>query len=92
MQKNLYFFGYLAGVPLLTEAFSSGAVPPGGLLDGWRLDEFVTLTKLEVCMFIPYNALAFNYVPPNVRPLTHALVSATFNVCVSAVTRAAARQ
>ena len=37
-------------------------------------------------MFIPYNALAFKLVPPQVRPLTHAMVSATFNIAVSAVT------
>ena len=37
-------------------------------------------------MFIPYNTLAFSFVPPRVRPLTHAMVSATFNVAVSAVT------
>ena len=50
------------------------------------MPEFITLTKLEVCMFIPYNTLAFSFVPPRVRPLTHAMVSATFNVAVSAVT------
>ena len=37
-------------------------------------------------MFIPYNTIAFKWVAPQVRPLTHAMVSATFNVCVSAVT------
>ena len=57
-----------------------------GAAEGWTLPEFVTLTKLEVCMFIPYNTLAFSFVPPRVRPLTHAMVSATFNVAVSAVT------
>lgn len=59
---------------------------PAGPLGGWSVDEFVTLTKLEVCMFIPYNTLAFKFVPPQVRPLTHAMISATFNVAVSAVT------
>ena len=28
----------------------------------------------------------FKFVPPQVRPLTHAAISATFNVAVSAVT------
>ena len=59
---------------------------PAGLMGGWSVDEFATLTKLEVCMFIPYNTLAFKFVPPQVRPLTHAMISATFNVAVSAVT------
>ena len=35
---------------------------------------------------VPYNTIAFKFVPPQVRPLTHATVSATFNVAVSAVT------
>jgi hypothetical protein len=57
-----------------------------GLFSGWTMDEFITLTKLEVGMFIPYNTIAFKFVPPQVRPLTHAMISATFNVAVSAVT------
>jgi len=77
---------YLVGVPLLTHLFATGQLPPSGLFGGWTFDEFVTLTKLEVCMFIPYNTIAFKWVAPQVRPLTHAMVSATFNVCVSAVT------
>ena len=76
---------YLAGVPALTDIYSSGLPITEGV-EGWTLPEFVTLTKLEVCMFIPYNTLAFSFVPPRVRPLTHAMVSATFNVAVSAVT------
>ena len=81
---------YLVGVPLLTSFFNAGVLPslshPSAFFAGWTLDEFVTLTKLEVCMFIPYNTIAFKFVPPRVRPLTHAMVSATFNVAVSAVT------
>jgi hypothetical protein len=85
---------YLVGVPL----FSEYLFPPAGqafhlppmdlevLLSGWSLDEFIILTKLEICMFIPYNTLAFKYIPPSIRPLTHAAISATFNVAVSAVT------
>ena len=76
---------YLAGVPACHALYAGGGLPADALA-GWSPDEFVTLTKLEVCMFIPYNSLAFSYVPPRVRPLTHALVSATFNVAVSAVT------
>jgi hypothetical protein len=76
---------YLAGVPACHALYAGGGLP-ANLVAGWSPDEFVTLTKLEICMFIPYNSLAFSYVPPRVRPLTHALVSATFNVAVSAVT------
>jgi len=80
---------YLAFVPFLATFVyhDGGAVDPSTILfSGWSLDEFVTLTKLEVLMFIPYNTLAFKFVPPAVRPLTHAAISATFNVAVSAVT------
>ena len=59
---------------------------PPGALHGWSLPEFITLTKLELCMFIPYNTVAFKFISPQVRPLTHAMISATFNVAVSAVT------
>lgn len=82
---------YLVGVPLFHEYFYTGAfeVPPANpaiIFNGWSLSEFVTLTKLEILMFIPYNTLAFKFVPPKVRPLTHASISATFNIAVSAVT------
>ena len=85
---------YLAGVPLLKEAFGHGVADlatkavqhPSSLLSGWSLDEFITLTKLELLMFVPYNTVAFKFIPPSIRPLTHATVSATFNVAVSAVT------
>lgn len=82
---------YLVGVPLFKEYFFGGSLhlPPLSLpviFGGWKFDEFVTLTKLEVLMFIPYNTLAFKFVPPQVRPLTHAAISATFNVAVSAIT------
>jgi hypothetical protein len=83
---------YLVGVPLLSEYFygSGGfSLPPmdlSVLRGGWKLDEFITLTKLEILMFIPYNTLAFKFVPPSIRPLTHAAISATFNIAVSAVT------
>ena len=47
---------YLVGVPLLTAYGDLGVLPdvlhhPATLLDGWELDEFITLTKLELCMF-----------------------------------------
>jgi hypothetical protein len=84
---------YLVGVPLFTEYFYGGSgafslppMDPAILSGGWTLDEFIILTKLELLMFIPYNALAFKFVPPQVRPLTHAAISAIFNIAVSAVT------
>jgi len=78
---------YLVGVPFLTEFYHHhGSLSLSHLFDGWSLEEFWVLTKLEIGMFIPYNTLAFQFIPPNIRPLTHAAVSATFNVAVSAVT------
>jgi len=84
---------YLVGVPLFSTYFSSHhgtlhllPLNIATVFKGWNFDEFLTLTKLEVAMFIPYNTLAFKFVPPQVRPLTHATISATFNVAVSAIT------
>ena len=42
---------YLAGVPALTDIYSTGFPVTEGC-EGWTLPEFVTLTKLEVCMFM----------------------------------------
>mmetsp|Transcript_38266 Transcript_38266/g.38647 ORF Transcript_38266/g.38647 Transcript_38266/m.38647 type:complete len:334 (-) Transcript_38266:154-1155(-) len=92
---------YLVGVPLLTcSVFAFGgagsavpdAVPHLPLLDsahileGWNLDEFITLTKVECLIFAPYHSIAFNFVPPQVRPLTQAGIAGVFNIIVSAVT------
>jgi len=77
---------YLAGVPLLANHIYHGTGLPDNPFGAWQMSEFITLTKLEVAMFIPYNTLAFAFVPPQVRPLTHAAISASFNVAVSAVT------
>mmetsp|Transcript_15606 Transcript_15606/g.20342 ORF Transcript_15606/g.20342 Transcript_15606/m.20342 type:complete len:269 (+) Transcript_15606:70-876(+) len=79
---------YLAFVPFFTTYLygDGGAVDPSIIFSGWSVEEFATLTKIEILMFVPYNTLAFKFIPPTVRPLTHALMSATFNVAVSAVT------
>lgn len=83
---------YLAFVPFLGNVVFSGDSSAilnfnaETIFGSWTIDEFITLTKLEVAMFIPYNTLAFKFVPESVRPLTHASISATFNVAVSAVT------
>uniref|UniRef100_A0A7S1FNR1 Uncharacterized protein n=1 Tax=Corethron hystrix TaxID=216773 RepID=A0A7S1FNR1_9STRA len=85
---------YLVFVPIFTEYFFCAGGGAGfGFTDlpsvafgKFEMDEFITLTKLELLMFVPYNTLAFKLIPPQVRPLTHAAVSATFNVAVSAVT------
>eukprot|EP00554_Chaetoceros_debilis_P011215 CAMPEP_0194110678 /NCGR_PEP_ID=MMETSP0150-20130528/9868_1 /TAXON_ID=122233 /ORGANISM="Chaetoceros debilis, Strain MM31A-1" /LENGTH=372 /DNA_ID=CAMNT_0038799917 /DNA_START=254 /DNA_END=1369 /DNA_ORIENTATION=- len=82
---------YLLFVPILTSNLYgmlnfSKLFNVNTILMGWKWDEFVTLTKLEMIMFVPYNILAFKFIPPNVRPLTHAIIGAMFNIGVSAVT------
>jgi hypothetical protein len=79
---------YLAFVPFFTTYLynDGGAVDPSIIFSGWSVEEFVTLQKLELLMFVPYNTIAFKFIPPSVRPLTHAAISATFNIAVSAVT------
>ena len=85
---------YLVGVPILSDHIYNGESnlismflqDPNLLRGGWTMNEFWILTKLEICMFIPYNTIAFKFIPPSIRPLTHAAVSATFNIAVSAVT------
>lgn len=91
---------YLVGVPLLdatvfnfNEHAAAGLhLPPletsalDVVLQGWNTEEFITLTKVECLMFLPYHSLAFNFVSPQLRPLTQAGMAGTFNIIVSAVT------
>ena len=41
---------------------------------------------LEACTFTPYNLCAFKLVPPHMRPLAAAAVSATCTIVLSAIT------
>jgi len=87
---------YLIGVPLLdstifnfNDAIVGPHLPPMDtdvIFKGWTTSEFITLTKVECLMFLPYHSLAYNFVPPQLRPLTQAGMAGTFNVIVSAVT------
>ena len=80
---------WLAGVPVLTAYYGAGHLPQpelGALLSGWTPEGFSRLMALEFAMFVPYNGVAFKYVPPRIRPLTATLLSATFTIAVSAIT------
>jgi len=84
---------YIIGIPLLeSTVFAQDGLAhlppfdPKILLAGWSKEEFITITKIECVMFLPYHLLAFNLVPPQLRPLTQAAMAGTFNVMVSAVT------
>lgn len=84
---------YIIGIPLLESTIFAQdglahlpPLDPKILLAGWSKEEFITLTKVECVMFLPYHLLAFNLVPPQMRPLTQAAMAGTFNIIVSAVT------
>ena len=75
---------YLFFVPLLTAAFAGDST--GALLDGWTPEGFRAVMMLEACTFTPYNLCAFKLVPPHMRPLAAAAVSATCTIVLSAIT------
>ena len=75
---------YLIGIPLLTAAFAGDGI--GALLDGWTPESFRAVMLLEACTFAPYNLCAFRMVPPEMRPLAAAAVSATCTVVLSGIT------
>ena len=80
---------WLAGVPVLTAYYGAGQLPQpelSAVLSGWTPEGFSRLMALEFAMFVPYNGVAFKYVPPRIRPLTATLLSATFTIAVSAIT------
>tara|TARA_B110001452_G_C15099014_1_gene383239 strand:- start:42 stop:689 length:648 start_codon:yes stop_codon:yes gene_type:complete len=79
---------YLVLVPLLTAALAGDVVPASGaeLLAGWTPEGFRSVMVLEACTFAPYNLLAFRCVPPELRPLTAAGVSATCTIVLSGIT------
>jgi len=90
---------YIIGVPLFSNTLFSSAtsrklaassMPQTSVLrfifQGWTNAKFITLTKVECLMFLPYHLLAFNLVPSQLRPLTQAGMAGIFNIIVSAVT------
>lgn len=66
---------YLYGLPLLT---GKGAAAAGASLEGG----FLQVMCLELCIFMPYNLVAFEHVPVSIRPLTSALLAALFTIGV----------
>jgi hypothetical protein len=84
--------GYLVLVPLLTRLFGGGASldAVGTSLSsasfGWTHEGFQSAMLLNLCTFQPYNLLQFSCVPPSLRPLGGACVSAASTVLLSAIT------
>uniref|UniRef100_A0A7S2ING3 Uncharacterized protein n=1 Tax=Haptolina brevifila TaxID=156173 RepID=A0A7S2ING3_9EUKA len=56
------------------------------LLDPWTPEDFQSLMRLEACTFVPYNLFAFRVVPPQLRPLGSASLSAVSTIVVSSIT------
>eukprot|EP00548_Thalassiothrix_antarctica_P009249 CAMPEP_0194156766 /NCGR_PEP_ID=MMETSP0152-20130528/69471_1 /TAXON_ID=1049557 /ORGANISM="Thalassiothrix antarctica, Strain L6-D1" /LENGTH=169 /DNA_ID=CAMNT_0038864675 /DNA_START=241 /DNA_END=753 /DNA_ORIENTATION=+ len=84
---------YLIGVPLLkTTIFAQDGearLPPldvDVIFQGWTVEKFITLTKIECIMFLPYHSLAFKLIHPQWRPIAQAIMAGLFSVAVSAVT------
>jgi len=82
---------YLIGVPLLrTTVFAEEhRLPPLDadiIFQGWTVEKFITLTKIECIMFLPYHSLAFKMISLQWRPVFQAGMAGVFSIAVSAVT------
>lgn len=83
--------GYLVLVPLLTLLFRGASLDAVGTSlssagSGWTHEGFQSAMLLNLCTFQPYNLLQFSCVPPSLRPLGGACVSAASTVLLSAIT------
>ena len=77
---------YLALVPVLTALYSGIPLEEASPLMGWSLGGFQAAMALEAITFSPYNLFAFRVVPPRLRPLTSAMLSATCTIVISGLT------
>ena len=79
--------GYLVCVPLLTLLFGGASLDAVAPLNfGWTQEGFTCAMLLNLCTFQPYNLLQFSCVPPSLRPLGGACVSAASTVLLSGIT------
>ena len=67
---------YLLGLPMLQGESCSSA---------WEClcSRFTHVMLLELCLFVPYSALAFRIIPLELRPLASSLVGAIFTIGLS---------
>jgi hypothetical protein len=77
---------FLICVPALTLLFAGASSGEVLSSHGWTLSGFQSIMLVELCTFAPYNLCAFRLVPPRLRPLSAATVSATCAVALSGVT------
>jgi hypothetical protein len=78
--------GYLVLVPLLTLLFGGADAAALQALGGWTQESFASAMLLNLCTFQPYNIAQFALIPPHLRPLGGACVSASSTVVLSAIT------
>jgi len=77
---------YLAFVPVLTAAFSGAPPDVASAAQGWTDEGFQSAMTLEALTFAPYNLLQFRLIPPPVRPLASASLSAACTIVISSLT------
>ena len=77
---------YLVAVPALTALLGGASLADALAIHGWTPDGFRDVMLVELCTFMPYNLVAFRIVPPRLRPLCAATVSATCAIVLSGVT------
>ena len=77
---------YLVAVPIVTALFAGAPLPEALALNGWTVEGFRYVMLVELCTFAPYNLCAFKLVPPRLRPLSAATVSASCAIAMSGVT------
>merc|ERR1712046_111730 len=77
---------YIALVPVLTALYSG--TPPDEAFQswGWTAAGFKTTMILEASTFSPYNLFAFRVVPPQLRPVSSATLSAACTIVISGLT------
>lgn len=83
---TLFNSAYLGFVPVLTALYAGVAFDEAWALCGWTKAGFQSAMMLEAITFTPYNMIAFRAVPPRLRPLSSALLSATCAIVVSGLT------
>jgi len=83
---TLFNSAYLGLVPVLTALYAGAAFDEAWTLFGWTKAGFQSAMMLEAITFMPYNMIAFRAVPPRLRPLSSALLSATCAIVVSGLT------
>jgi len=73
-------------VPILTALFSGASLEAASHAYGWTAADFSSTMRLEALTFAPYNLLQFRLIPPSLRPLASAALSAGCTIVISGLT------